>query len=83
MKDIFYRMQKAVWDHRTGGYTAIGKVTGNMNLKQIQGRVARLPDSTIHNWTITMYRRDEKSEGSERIIGSISAEEFDGDVPVF
>ncbi len=83
MKDIFYQMKKAAWDCATGGYTATERVTDYLTLAQVRARVARLPDSTIHFWGITMYCRNEESEGAKYITGEISAEEFDGDVPVF
>ena len=75
---IFYTMQKSAWDARLGDYSAIEAHTGAITLAEVQSRVARLPDTTDWLWTVEKRRGD--PDGYSEVVGSVSADEFNGDV---
>ena len=76
--DAFYTMQKSAWDARLGDYSAIEISAGPLTLREVRARVSRLPDTT--NWLWTIDKRSGDIDGFNYIVGSTTADEFDGDV---
>ncbi len=74
----FYTMDKSAWDARLGEYSATEIQTGVLTLAQVQARVSRLPDTTDWLWTVDKRRGD--PDGYNEVIGSVSADLFDGDI---
>lgn len=74
----FYTMDKSGWNAKLGDYSATEIQTGPLTLSAVQARVTRLPDTTDWLWTIDKRRGD--PNGYSEVIGSVSADMFDGDV---
>ena len=82
--DVFYKMQKAGWDAKRGEYSIVEKISPKLSLKQVQGRVGRLQNSsTLFLWTIYKYRKTDDVYSNRESIGYTNAEEFENDVPTF
>ncbi len=82
MMHIFYTMSKSAWDAKLGDYSSTEIQTGSLTLKEVRGRVARLPTTTDWLWTIEK-RQSDILEGYSELLGYVSADEFDGDVESF
>ncbi len=76
--NTFYTMQKSGWNAHTGDYSNVDISTGPLNLSDVKNRVSRLPSTTDWLWTID--KREGKPNGFNHVIGSVSADEFNGDV---
>jgi hypothetical protein len=81
MEEYVYTMTKYGWNPSRGEYCNEEKIVDCLTLKQVQARVKRLPDTTAWLWSISKYVIDKSACGGRSHVESISADEFDGDVP--
>lgn len=77
----FYTLKKFGWNAYAGEYSNIERLLSPLTLKQVIARVNRLPDATRWLWSIEEHAQH--SNGTTSLLGSVSAEEFDGEVPRF
>ena len=57
------------------------RILGPMTITELRTRVAAIQDPARWLWSIIKYAADRHSEGGRGCVGSVSADEFDGDVP--
>jgi len=78
---IHYEMRKMGWNAGSGAYDNVECVIAPLTIKQVRARVARLPESTNWLWRILAIMTE--SGPTSYTVGSISADEFSRDVPLY
>lgn len=78
---VAYRMVKWGWNAASGSYDNEERRIDQLTIKEVRQRVKRLPETTRHLWSVMAVEQDQGIVGST--VGSISAEEFAGDVPLY